>query len=373
MLDQVVYNKDNTLYYYEMGKVSMGTGSVVLNGEECVIEASGKVLFTGILTDASGQTLDYVDGVHTYIPKNGPIGDYFYIDDVKQTRYKLVEFEGNFYFINDGDKLAKNIRLYLSEQFVNGHTFADGTRVVPGYYQFDTEGKMLVKNGPDGDYFYKNGIRQPRYQMVEFEGNFYFINDGDKLAKNIRLYLNQQFVEGFTFADGTPVVAGYYEFDAEGKMIVENGPVDGYFYKYGIRQNRYQLVEFEGNFYFINDGDELAKNITLYLSEQFVSGHTFADCTAITAGLYEFDADGRMLVKHGLIGNFLYKNGVQMKRYQLVEFEGDFYFINDGDMIAKNVKLYLDDSFVQGFMLEDGTPVAAGLYEFDANGKMVIN
>ena len=46
--------------------------------------------------------------------------------------------------------------------------------------------------------------------------------DGHKLAKNCKLYLSQQFVEGKTFADGTAIAVGYYDFDADGKMIIKN-------------------------------------------------------------------------------------------------------------------------------------------------------
>ena len=81
---------------------------------------------------------------------------------------------------------------------------------------------MIIRNGPDGDYFYKNGVRQNAYQLVEYEGNYYFINDGHKLAKNITLYLSDRFVEGKTFADGTAIPASLYFFDADGKMIINN-------------------------------------------------------------------------------------------------------------------------------------------------------
>ena len=77
--------------------------------------------------------------------KHGVVGDYLYINDVKQVRYQLVEFEGNFYFINDGDKIAKNMKLYLSDKFVAGKTFADGTAVAAGYYYFGADGKMVIE------------------------------------------------------------------------------------------------------------------------------------------------------------------------------------------------------------------------------------
>ena len=217
--------------------------------------------------------------------------DYFYKDDVKQKAYQLVEFEGDFYFINDYHKIAKNKRIYLSETFVEGFTYEDGTPLVVGYYEFDESGKMIIKNGVVGDYFYKNGVRLNAYQLVEYEGDFYFINDSHKVAKNKRIYLSQRFVDGFTYEDGTPLKVGYYEFDENGKMVILNGPVGDYFYKNNVRLNAYQLVEYEGNYYFINDSHKLAKNKRLYMSQIFVEG------TDLKVGYYDFDADGKLIIE----------------------------------------------------------------------------
>ena len=79
--------------------------------------------------------------------------------------------------------------------------------------------ELVILDGPVGDYFYVDGARLNAYQLVEYEGTYYFINDGHKLAKNITLYLSDRFVEGKTFADGTAIPASLYSFDADGKMI----------------------------------------------------------------------------------------------------------------------------------------------------------
>ncbi len=217
--------------------------------------------------------------------------DYFYKDDVKQKAYQLVEFNGDFYFINDYHKIAKNKRIYLSERFVEGFTFEDGTPLHVGYYDFDEEGKMIIINGVVGDYFYKNGVVQKAYQLVKFNNSFYFINDSHKVAKNKRIYLSQNFVEGFTYADGTPLKVGYYEFDENGKMVILDGPVGDYFYKNNVRLNAYQLVKYKGDYYFINDSHKLAKNKRLYMSQRFVEG------TDLKVGYYEFDADGKLIIE----------------------------------------------------------------------------
>ena len=284
--------------------------------------------------------------------------DYFYINGVKQKAYQLVEFEGNYYFINNGNLIAKNKRLYLSQQFV------EGTDLAVGYYDFDADGKLMFKNGPEGDYFYINGVKQKAYQLVEYEGDFYFINDGNKIAKNKRIYLSEKFVSGFTNADGVALKAGYYEFGADGKMAPMNGPVGDYFYRDNVRLNAYQLVEYNGDFYFINDAHKLAKNKRIYLSAKFVDDFTYSDGRVLKPGYYNFDENGKMLI-NGPVGDYFYKDSVKLKAYQLVEFEGDYYFINDSNKLAKNKRIYLSAKFVEG------TDLAVGYYEFDENGKML--
>ncbi len=314
-------------------------------------------------------------------PKNGVVGDYLYINDVKQTRYKLVEFEGDFYFISDGDKIAKNARLYLGANYVDGQILPDGRTLIAGYYNFDAEGKMIIeapKNGVVGDYLYINDVKQTRYKLVEFDGNFYFINDGDKIVKNQRMFLSATYVSGKTLPDGRALLPGYYSFDAEGKMIIEapkNGVIDGYLYINDVKQTRYKLVEFDGNFYFINDGDKIVKSQRMFLSATYVDGKILPDGRTLLPGYYNFDAEGKMIIeapKNGVVGDYLYINDVKQTRYKLVEFDGNFYFINDGDKIVKNQRIYLSATYVSGKVLPDGRALQVGYYYFDAEGKMVI-
>ncbi|MBQ7965947.1 MAG: phosphodiester glycosidase family protein [Ruminococcus sp.] len=373
MLDNTVCCVDNVLYYYVLGKVSQGTGTVTINGEEWSIDENGKVDFTGTMTDASGQTLDYVNGEHKYIPKNGVVGDYFYVNDVVQKAYQLVEFEGNYYFINDYNKIARNGKLYLNDKFVAGHTYPNGDPMKPGLYEFDKDGKMVILNGVVGEYYYVNGIVQKAWQLVEFEGDYYFINDYNKLARNGKLYLSEKYVSGFTYPNGDPMQPGLYEFDKDGKMVILNGVVGEYYYVNGVVQKAWQLIEFEGDYYFINDYNKLARNGKLYLSEKFVAGHTYPNGDPMQPGLYEFDKDGKMIILNGVVGDYYYVNGVVQKAWKLIEFEGNFYFINDYNKLAKNGKLYLGENFVKGFTDANGNPLKPGLYEFAADGKMILN
>ena len=321
--------------------------------------------FTSAVGLPAGKYTFDADG--KMVIKNGPVGDYFYINNVMQKAYQMVEFEGNHYFISDCHKLAKNTTIYLSE------TFTSAVDLPAGKYTFDAEGKLVMKNGPVGDYLYINNVMQKAYKIVEFEGCYYFISDYHKFAKNTTIYLS----ETFTSAVGLP--AGKYTFDADGKMItndnegddnnssviIKNGPVGDYLYINNVMQKAYKIVEFEGCYYFISDYHKFAKNTTIYLSE------TFTSAVGLPAGKYTFDADGKMIIKNGPVGDYFYINDVMQKAYRLVEYQGEYYFINDGHKIAKNIRIYLNASFVAGKTYSDGSMVEVGYHYFDETGKMI--
>ena len=284
--------------------------------------------------------------------KNGPEADgYFYLKNVKQTAYQLIEFEGYYYFINDGNKYAADTTVYLTQQFV------EGTDLPVGYYYFDETGKMVLKNGADADgFFYLNNVKQKAYQLVEFEGDYYFIDSGNKYATNKTIYLQSRFVDAYGLA------VGYYEFGADGRMIMKNGPYpDGYFYRNGVRLNNYQLVEFEDNYYFIDDYNKYTVSKRLYLSQRFVEG------TDLPVGYYDFDETGKMVLRNGPgEDGFFFLRGVKQRAYQLIEFEGDYYFIDSGNKYATNKRIYLQSRFVDAYGLQ------TGYYDFDETGKIVF-
>ena len=336
------------------------------------------------LTYSDGTPL--VAGNYTFdaegkmVIKNGVIDGYMYINGERVNTYALVKYDGNYYFVSDGRKVAINQTLYLSEKFVAGHTYDDGTPLVAGNYTFDAEGKMVIKNGVIDGYMYINDKKVETYALVKYNGNYYFVSDGRKVAVNQTLYLSEKFVAGHTYDDGTPLVAGNYTFDSEGKMVinsatipsVKNGVIDGYMYINGERVNTYALVMYEDDYYFVSDGRKVAVNQTLYLSEKFVAGHTYKDGTPLTAGYFTFDAEGKMVIKNGVIDGYMYINDKKVETYALVKYNGNYYFVSDGRKVAVNQTLYLSEKFVAGHTYNDGTPLKVGNYTFDSEGKMII-
>ncbi|MBQ8719909.1 MAG: hypothetical protein IJY65_02630, partial [Clostridia bacterium] len=109
--------------------------------------------------------------------------------------------------------------IYLADRFVAGHTYADGTAMKAGYYTFDAEGKLVVKNGVYNGYLYINNVQQKAYQLVECNGDYYFVSDYHKVVINTRFYLNAKYVKDKTFSDGSAIGEGYYYFDENGKLV----------------------------------------------------------------------------------------------------------------------------------------------------------
>ena len=297
MLDNMFLTIDGILYYYVLGNKAVNIGTVEINGFEYEVDSTGKVIYTGKLTDVNGVEQNYVDGVAKVEVKHGLIGDYYYINNEKvPAYYGLVEWEGNFYYVNDYGKIIKNARKYVNK--TNGLAFADGTSIPRDYFYFDADGKMVVKQGIADDTYYINGVSvKPYYGLVEWEGNFYYVDaEGTdaKIIKNARKYVNK--TNGLTFADGTAIKAGYYEFDENGKMIIKEGLVDDMFYVNGLPLPAYYgLVEWEGNFYYVSDYGKIIKNARKYVNK--TNGLAFADGTSIPKDYFYFHEDGKMIIE----------------------------------------------------------------------------
>ena len=374
MLDEVFTTIDGVLYYYLLGNKATEIGTVEINGTEYTVDSTGKVLYTGNFTDMNGTEQYYENGVTKVLPKNGLIGDYFYIDDVRVgAYYGLVEFEGNFYYVNDGGKIIKNTRKYVNK--TNGLTFPNGDPVPNDYFYFDESGKMIVKQGIADDTYYINGVSvKPFYGLVEWNGNYYYVDaEGTqaKIIKNTRKYVNK--TNGLTFPDGTVIKAAYYEFDAEGKMIIKQGLIDDQYYVNGVALPAYYgLVEWNGDYYYINDYGKIIKNVRKFVNK--TNGLTFPNGAEIPRDYFYFDESGKMIVKQGIADDTYYINGVSVKPfYGLVEWNGNYYYVDaEGTQakIIKNTRKYVNKT--NGLTFPDGTVIKAAYYEFDAEGKMIV-
>ena len=301
----------------------------------------------------------YFDAQGRMYDRNGPDeSDYFYVNNAKQKAYRLCEYNGDWYFVAEYNKICRGQRRYLNADAVSGTGFQ------AGYFDFDSDGKMVPRNGPNEDgFFYIDNVKQKAYKLCEYQGEYYFVSEYHKFAVNQTRYLSEANLQGTGFS------SGYYKFDELGRMELKNGPNwDGYFYDHNVKQKAYALKEFEGEYYFICENNKVCYNQTRNLSDSMVSG------TPFPAGKYDFGEDGKLVRKNGPQDDgYFYLDGIRQRAFQLIYYEGYYYFVSSNHYYIKNRTAPVGENVVAGMTYEDGTPIKARYYTFDAQGRMVIN
>ncbi|MBQ8301985.1 MAG: phosphodiester glycosidase family protein, partial [Clostridia bacterium] len=136
-------------------------------------------------------------------------GPGYYKDTSAESRScRPYEINGKLYLFNRQGYMQTGVVFYC-------HTFS-GTSAEIYYYDCGIDGVASLLNGLYNGYFYNDGEKMLAYQLVQdADGDYYFVNDGHKVAMNTTIYLADRFVAGHTYADGTAMKAGYYTFDAE--------------------------------------------------------------------------------------------------------------------------------------------------------------
>ena len=270
---------------------------VVIDGDRYCFNSQGYVL-TGIqlVTDRNDQTFAdaYDCGVDGKNPTRytGIIGNHYYSNGGMIKAYQLVKHDGYYYYISNYHKILKDTTAYIEAKYMNGATDAYGNLLPSGKYEFDSEGRMIIpepKNGPQADgYFYINNVKQKGWKVYEYEGNYYYVASGNKYYVSKRVYLDS------TVLAGIDLPAGWYEIDAEGKVIVpppKNGPQDdGYFYIDSVVQKGWKVYEYEGNYYYVASGNKYYVSKRVYLDSNVLSG------TGLSVGWYEIGSDGKIII-----------------------------------------------------------------------------
>ena len=269
-------------------------------------------------------------------------GTYYYVDGVR-TYAGLVKHGDDYYYFNSGLKAVTGT-----------YWVAKTNDLLPGgNYKFDETGKMLQglveENG--GTYYYVNG-KLNNAGLIKVGDDYYYINSSCKA------------VTGTYWVNTTNglMPAGYYNFDTNGVML--DAPVekkdgisfesDGtYYYVDGVRT--YAGLVKEGNdYYYFNSGLKA------------VTGTYWVAKTndLLPGGSYKFDETGKML--QGLVeengGTYYYVNG-KLNNAGLIEVDGNYYYINSSCK-AVTGKYWVNTT--NGLM-------PAGYYNFDTNGKMILN
>ena len=320
---------------------------MVTSVETYVAKTNGLLKAAKYTFDAEGRLMK-LEGLHEDL--NGNLC--YYVDYVKNYA-GLVEVDGSFYYIASDLKAVKNCTYYVTK--TNGLKPA-------GYYTFDADGKMVIKNGlveENGDlYYYVDGAKTAA-GLIEWDGNYYYIASNLKAVKDAKHYVFADKANGLKSA-------GWYWFNADGTMYLEgireeNGTK--YYYKDGVK-NYAGLIEISGDYYYVKSDCSVVCNRSYYVTKS--NG-------LMPSATYTFGADGKMVIKNGIYreklgdGNeylFYYVNNVRQVGTGLVQLDdGSYIYVRSGANLA--VGSY--------YVSKTNDLLPKGTYTFGEDGKMVVN
>ncbi len=335
----LVKDGDDFRYFKRNGMVAnietyVAKTNGLLKAAKYTFDADGRLMkLKGLNEDLNGNLCYYVDYVKNYAG--------------------LVEKDGSFYYIASDLKAVKNCTYYVTK--------TNGLKA-PGYYTFDSDGKMVIKDGiveENGDiYYYVNGAKVAA-GLIEWEGNYYYFASDLKAVKNAK---------HFVFADKANGLkpAGWYWFNSDGTMFLdgileENGTK--YYYKDG-KKNYAGLIEIEGSYYYVKSDCSLVCGRSYYVTKTN---------DLVPNGTYTFDKDGKMEIKNGIyrekLGDgkeylFYYVDNVRQINTGLVQLDdGSYIYVRSGANLA------IGDYYVT----KTNGLLPNGVYTFGDDGKMIIN
>ena len=353
------YYCDNGVWYYgavqtENGIVFCGTNGLVSVNRKCYVDQ-------GLETTAGLATGNYWCGADGYILATGFAtidGSVYYYDNYVSAK-GFTKVGENYYFFNTGSgKMFKNTTLWVSGSNPYG--------ITGGYYIFQADGSMYIPD-PNGEkkvieengelYFTIDGVKQ-RNGLNELDGEYYFAASNGVLAVNKSVYISN-------FNDLIAPGAGYFGFDAEGKLITTGFVVGGgaTFY-YNNLQRAKGFTKIGEDYYFFNAGSgKLYTDATLWVGD---------NPYGIVGGYYIFQADGTMYIpdpngerkvveENGKL--YFTIDGVK-QRNGLNELDGDYYFAGSNGVLAVNTSVYISN-------FNDLIAPGAGYFGFDAEGKLI--
>ena len=320
---------------------------MVTSVETYVAKTNGLLKAAKYTFDAEGRLMK-LEGLHEDL--NGNLC--YYVDYVKNYA-GLVEVDGSYYYIASDLKAVKNCTYYVTKT---------NDLKPAGYYTFDADGKMIIKNGlveENGDlYYYVDGAKTAA-GLIEWEGDYYYIASNLKAVKGARHYIFADKANGLK-------AAGWYWFNADGTMFLEgireeNGTK--YYYKDGVK-NYAGLIEISGEYYYVKSDCSVVCDRSYYVTKS--NG-------LMPSATYTFDADGKMVIKNGIYreklgdGNeylFYYVNNVRQVNTGLVQLDdGSYIYVRSGANLA--VGSY--------YVSKTNNLLPKGIYTFGEDGKMVVN
>ena len=268
---------DGALRYIVGGVLCANNGLVKVDGDYYYVHGSGAVE-TGVIYISAGKTNGLLPaGTYTFGAdgklqlKNGVIDGRYYIDGVMQVNLGLIKVGNDYYYIH-GNGAVETGTFYVNAGKANGLLPA-------GTYIFGADGKLQLKNGFIDGRYYIDGVMQANLGLIKVDGDYYYIH-GNGAVQVGTFYVNAGKTNGL-------LPAGTYTFDADGKLQIKDGFVDGRYYIDGVMQVNLGLIKVGEDYYYIH-GNGAVQVGTFYVNEGKTNG-------LLPAGTYNFGADGKLI------------------------------------------------------------------------------
>ena len=216
------------------------------------------------------------------------------------------------------------------------------------------------------DYTKATGLSRVPYPTVEIMGNTYAPNAADIAYAASK---GREFIDAteawFYFGDDGKFAydsKGYISpGDSQGKLI--NGMLPWHIGLVEVAEGEYRY--FAGDL--VNGGNVIATG------KIYVSRNT-TDLDVVIGGIYLFDENGAMVTGDGItdvdgVLYYLEDNRVAIEA-GLIEIDGNYYYVRSGGDSAKAGQVVVGRKY---WVSDTNGLLAAGMYEFDENGKMVID
>ncbi len=204
-----------------------------------------------------------------------------------------------------------------------------------------------IRNG----YYYYNGVLKPGAGLQQVEDAYYFVTSTGAVKTGRYAVTN---------TGDSGLEKGIYYFFADGKMNLERGVYDNYYYNDQGKSEAYAgLIEWNGSKYYVNDGGMVKTG------RYFV---TKLNGLVPRKWPYTFYPDGRMLTETLIYhaDGYYYENGMRVPYAGLVESEGHLYYVADhGAYVTDKMQIVVN--------VNNTGKVKNGRYWFDENGHMLYN
>ena len=213
----IIYHGVANGYYYVNG-IKTAAGLVMQDGHYYFAAGGGKLKMNEVSWISNNNGL-LPAGTYRFdeqgriimttevVDENGTL--YYYENGMRKDNAGLIQCNGDYYRVGSGGLVVTNEASWIGASNAFGFT--------AGYYLFGEDGKLSTYTGirTEGDtmYYYRNGMRANKANLIEFEGAIYHIGELAVVTTNKTVWIS-------TNASNGLVKQGNYAFGADGKMII---------------------------------------------------------------------------------------------------------------------------------------------------------